>query len=79
MATLKAEHLKFENWQQKESTRDALKQQVYDFLYDERTGLPVDDYEEEEIAEISEKVFLHLYRAYPKLPSPIYGSQNHAI
>lgn len=79
LATLKAEHLKFENWQQKESTRDAIKQQVYDFLYDERTGLPVDDYEEEEIAEISEKVFLHLYRAYPKLPSPIYGSPNHAI
>lgn len=72
LSTLKAERLKVANWQQKESTRDAVKQQIFDFLYDERTGLPVDDYEEEDISAITEKVFLHLYRAYPKLPSPIY-------
>lgn len=72
LSTLKAERLKVANWQQKESTRDAVKQQIFDFLYDERTGLPVDNYEEEDISAITEKVFLHLYRAYPKLPSPIY-------
>ncbi|HCG5971399.1 TPA: type I restriction endonuclease subunit R [Vibrio parahaemolyticus] len=74
LATLKAERLKVSNWQQKESARDAVKQQIYDFLYDEKTGLPVDDYEEEEISVITERVFLHIFRAYPKLPSPIYGS-----
>lgn len=73
LATLKAERLKVANWQQKESTRDAVKQQIFDFLYDERTGLPVEQYEENEISGITERVFLHIYRAYPELPSPIYG------
>lgn len=73
LATLKAERLKVANWQQKESTRDAVKQQIFDFLYDEKTGLPVEQYEEVEISDITERVFLHIYRAYPELPSPIYG------
>lgn len=73
LATLKTERLKVTNWQQKESTRDAVKQQIFDFLYDERTGLPVEQYEEDEISHITERVFLHIYRAYPELPSPIYG------
>lgn len=73
LATLKTERLKVANWQQKESTRDAVKQQIFDFLYDERTGLPVEQYEENEISDITERVFLHIYRAYPELPSPIYG------
>lgn len=73
LATLKAERLKVSNWQQKESTRDAVKQQIFDFLYDENTGLPVEQYEESEISEITERVFLHIYRAYPKVPSPVYA------
>lgn len=73
LAALKAERLKVANWQQKESARDAVKQQIFDFLYDERTGLPVERYEEDEISDITERIFLHVYRAYPELPSPIYG------
>jgi len=73
LTTLKVERLRIANWQQKESTRDAVKQQIFDFLYDERTGLPVEQYEEAEISDITERVFLHVYRAYPELPSPIYG------
>ena len=42
MATLKAERLNIANWQQKESTRDAVKQQMFDFLYDEKTGLSIE-------------------------------------
>ena len=75
LTELKAERLKIANWQQKESTRDAVKQQIFDFLYDERTGLPVEKYEEEEIAEITDRVFMHIYRAYPNLPSPYYPEQ----
>jgi len=73
LGTLKAERLRIANWRQKESTRDAVKQQIFDFLYDERTGLPVDRYEESEISTLTAKVFLHMYRAYPTLPSPVYG------
>ena len=73
LTTLKTKRLKVANWQQKESTRDAVKQQIFDFLYDERTGLPIEQYEEKEISDITERIFIHIYRAYPELPSPIYG------
>jgi len=74
LTLLKAERLRVANWQQKESSRDAVKQQIFDFLYDEKTGLPIEQYEEDEISDISEKVFLHIYRAYPELPSPYYSA-----
>jgi type I restriction enzyme R subunit len=31
---------------QKQSTRDGLRQEIYDLLYDERTGLPPSEYDE---------------------------------
>ena len=70
---LKSERLKVENWREKEGTRDAVKQKIFDFLYDERTGLPIDDYSEGEIKVLAESVFRHVYRVYPTIPSPIYG------
>ena len=72
LETLKQEKLNIENWRDKESTRDAVKQGIYDYLYDEKTGLPVDSYEIDEIDLLTEALFNHVYRAYPKLPSPIY-------
>lgn len=73
LETLKAERLKVENWREKESTRDAVKQKIYDFLYDESSGLPVEDYSDDEIKILADNVFRHVYRAYPTIPSPIYG------
>ncbi|MFD2644133.1 type I restriction endonuclease subunit R [Pseudomonas japonica] len=70
---LKSERLRVENWREKESTRDAVKQKIYDFLWDDSTGLPVNDYNEDEIKVLAENVFRHVYRAYPTVPSPIYG------
>jgi len=70
--TLKKEKLNIDNWREKESTRDAVRQRIYDYLYDDRTGLPVDSYEEDEIKGITELLFNHVYRVYPKVPSPIY-------
>ncbi|WP_439833193.1 type I restriction endonuclease subunit R [Aeromonas caviae] len=73
LETLKAERLRVENWREKESARDAVKQKIFDFLFDDRTGLPVKDYSEDEIKILTENVFRHVYRAYPTVPSPIYG------
>lgn len=74
LKTLKAERLKVSNWREKETTRDAAKQRSYDFLFNERTGLPVEDFQDEEIKSLTEQVFWHVYRVYPTLPSPYYGS-----
>lgn len=73
LATLKNEKLKIENWREKETTRDAVRQSIFDYLYDEKTGLPVENYSDDEINSVTENVFGHIYRAYPKLPSPIYS------
>jgi type I restriction enzyme, R subunit len=72
LTTLKAEKLKVDNWREKEAARDAVRQEIYDFLFKDETGLPVETYEVDELTEISDNVFRHIYRAYPTLPSPIY-------
>jgi len=74
LETLKKERLQVANWREKEATRDAVRQQIYDFLFDETTGLPVDSYDDSDIQIITDDVFSHVYRAYPQLPSPIYSS-----
>ncbi|RCK31275.1 DEAD/DEAH box helicase [Thalassospira profundimaris] len=41
----------------KVSTRDRFRQSIYDFLYDDRTGLPVEDYSEEELVNKTDLIF----------------------
>jgi type I restriction enzyme R subunit len=72
LTTLKAEKLKVDQWRDKESTRDGVRVAIRDFLYSDETGLPIDTYSEDEVAEREEEVFRHVYRAYPTLPSPFY-------
>jgi type I restriction enzyme R subunit len=73
LATLKEKKLRIADWREKESSRDAVKQNIYDFLFDEKTGLPVDSYGDDEVEVLSESVFSHIYRAYPVVPSPYYA------
>ena len=39
-----------------------------------RAGLPVNSYEDGEVKELAEDVFRHVYRVYPRIPSPYYES-----
>lgn len=71
---LKAEKLKFDHWRDKESTRDAVRIAIRDFLWSDDTGLPVDAYDENEVDLKSEEVFVHVFRAYPTVPSPYYAA-----
>jgi hypothetical protein len=48
---LKEEISQLDQWYEKESTRDRINGKIYDFLYSEETGLPVESYEEEDIDE----------------------------
>lgn len=73
LGELKAEKLRVDHWRDKESTRDAVSLAIHDFLYSDETGLPIDLYKEEEVEKLSEEVFRHIYRAYPEIPSPVYG------
>jgi len=73
LATLKAEKLKIDNWREKESTRDAVHVAIENFLWDDRTGLPLPAYGEDEVKGKTEDIFRHIYRTYPTIPSPYFS------
>jgi type I restriction enzyme R subunit len=73
LGKLKAKKLKVDHWRDKEATRDAVRIAIRDFLWSDQTGLPVDEYSEDDVARKAEEVFRHVYRAYPTVPSPYYG------
>jgi len=75
LETLKAEKLKVHEWREKESTRDAVKNEIRDFLWDDQTGLPDPAYSVSDVETKTEVVFRHVHYAYPRLPSPVYGKQ----
>jgi type I restriction enzyme R subunit len=68
---LKAEMLRVDHWRDKESTRDAVKVTIRNFLWE---GLPTKLFADDDVDEKVEEVFRHVYRAYPILPSPYYSA-----
>ena len=75
LSALKAEKLRIDHWREKESTRDGVRRQIYDFLFSDATGLPC-VYTEAEIDARTESVYRHVYEVYPVLPSPYYGNAS---
>lgn len=69
---LKEEKLRVTRWQDKEATRDAVRQTILDYLWNDTTGLPVDKYTEGDVQVKADEVYRHVYRVYPTLPSPFY-------
>jgi len=69
---LKGKKLRIDHWRDKEATRDAVRAAIRDFLWSDETGLPVESYTEADVETRSENVFRHVYRAYPRVPSPLY-------
>jgi type I restriction enzyme R subunit len=76
LTRLKEEKLSIDHWREKESTRDAVRQSIHDFLYDDKTGLPVDSYTDDDVQSKATDVFQHVFRVYPELPSPFYQSKS---
>jgi type I restriction enzyme R subunit len=74
LETLKAEKLKIDHWRDKETTRDAVRITIRNFLWNDETGLPVNSYSEEEVVARAEDVYRHIFRAYPSVPLPYYES-----
>ncbi|MFV0437856.1 MAG: type I restriction endonuclease subunit R [Desulfopila sp.] len=73
LETLKVEKLRINHWRDKESTRDAVRLTIQDYLWSEQTGLP-ETYSKEDVRDKTEAVFVHVFRAYPTVPSPYYAS-----
>lgn len=60
LVTLEQRKQEIQGWRAKEATRDAIRQEIYDFLFDENTGLP-ESYTPEEIQLKSQIVFAHVF------------------
>ena len=72
LETLKAEKLRIDHWQEKETTRDSVRIAIHNFLYSDDSGLPAPVYNEADIEQKTAAVFQHVYRVYPTVPSPYY-------
>ena len=72
---LKVEKLRVDHWRDKEATRDAVRLAIRDYLWNDKTGLPLGAFAEEDVDARAEDVFRHIYRAYPTVPSPYYSAQ----
>lgn len=69
---LKAKDLEVDQWREKVATCAAVRVTIRDFLWNDKIGLPVDAYNEEEVDTVVEEVYRHVYRVYPTLPSLYY-------
>lgn len=63
LATLEERKGEIDDWRAKEATRDLMRQTIYDFLWNDQTGLP-ESYTPEEISQKSEVVFSHVYSVW---------------
>jgi type I restriction enzyme, R subunit len=64
LARLKEQLPEVDAWQEKEGTRDAVRQGIHDFLWSDDTGLPVDSYTEDEVQQKAGEVYLHVFQFY---------------
>ncbi len=68
---LKSEKLRIDNWREKQATRDDVKVEIANFLWNEITGLPK-SYSDEEIGSKADEVYLHMFQQYPNEQSDVY-------
>jgi len=73
LKTLKAEKLRIDHWRDKKATRDAVRLTIHNYLYSDQNGLP-EIYSVEDVSDRTEAVFVHVFRAYPTVPSPYYAN-----
>lgn len=60
LATLEARKQEIQDWRAKEATRDAIRQEIFDSLYNDETG-PPERYSEDEISQKSRVIFAHVF------------------
>lgn len=72
---VKTRILEIEDWKSREATRDSIRITIWDYLWSEDIGLPVDLYGEDDVNIRVEDVYKHVYRVYPTLPSPYYAEK----
>jgi type I restriction enzyme, R subunit len=73
LARLKAELTRIENWRAREATRDAIRAEIKDFLWNDQIGLPLASFTEDEVIQKAEQVYLHIFRVYDGPDPAVYA------
>ena len=71
---IKVEIAKVDNWRAKTATQAQVRAMIYDYLYDEQTGLPLDAYTPEDVKTLAEELFQHVYVQYPDAVENVYSA-----
>ena len=78
LAKVKAELAKLDHWKEKVQTRAQVRNLIRDYLYAEETGLPVDNYSADEVEELVNVVYLHVYEQYETAANSAYSGRGAA-
>lgn len=73
LEAIKAELAKLDHWREKRQTQAQVQQLIYDYLYDEDTGLPVEAYTDDEVKALAEVIYLHVYQQYESATENVYA------
>ena len=69
---IKTEIARVDNWRAKTTTQAQVKSLIFDFLYDEQTGLPVEAYTPDDVQSLADELFQHVYVQYPAAVENLY-------
>lgn len=73
---IKAEIARMDNWTAKDSTQAQIQTFIYDYLYDEATGLPVDAYTDEEVQALAADFFRYVSQQYPQAEVDVFREEG---
>ena len=76
---VKEELAKLDHWKEKRQTQARVKKLIFDYLYADETGLPVDAYTEEDVHDLAEVVYLHVYEQYETAANNVYSPNEEAV
>ncbi|WP_129596558.1 type I restriction endonuclease subunit R [Methanohalophilus profundi] len=69
---LKSEKLNIDNWREKEATRDSIKTEIKNWLWEDTRGLP-SSYSDAEVDMKAEAVYNHIFRVYDSSNPSVYA------
>ena len=70
--SIKESIAQMDNWRDKEATQAAVRNLIHDRLYDEETGLPYPEFDEDDIDALTEEFFRHVFVHYPSAEENVY-------
>ena len=75
---IQAEIAKIDHWREKKQTQALVRQMIFDHLFSEETGLPVEAYSPDEVKALTEAVYLFVFDRYADEPSAVLGLSGSA-